>query len=78
MEGVLARVAVVHHQLDDLALLQDEAVRVAAVDEGVVRRLAGREGCVQCWDLGGLVCDVVEEGAGISSAFELDGLGVIE
>lgn len=40
MEGVLASVAVVHDNLDNLAFLQDETVRVGAVDQDVLGDVA--------------------------------------
>ena len=64
VEGVLARVEVVDDDVDDLVLLQDERVRVGAVDGWVGGVLARAEDGVEGGDLGGDVGDVVEEGAG--------------
>lgn len=58
-----SRVQVVDDDLDDLVLLQDEAVRVLAVDLRVGGEVSCAENGVQCRDLGVLVGDVVEEGA---------------
>lgn len=62
MEGMLAWIVVVENDLDDLALLEDEGVRVAAVDCGVRGGVVSRESRVKTWDLGLNVGDVVEEG----------------
>lgn len=65
VEGVLAGVVVVHDDLDDLAVLEDEGVRVDAVDARVGDYLGGRgEDGVECWDFLVDVGDVVEECAG--------------
>ena len=62
VEGMLAWIIVVEDDLDDLALLEDEGVRIAAVDCGIRGGVASRESRVKSWDLGLDVSDVVEEG----------------
>jgi hypothetical protein len=64
MEGMLARVEVVDHDVNDLVLFEDEGVRVGAVDGGVGREFAGGQDRVEGGDLGGDVGYVVEERAG--------------
>lgn len=43
VEGMLASIAVVENDLDDLAFLKDKCVRVAAVDLGIGRSVTRRE-----------------------------------
>lgn len=68
MEGVAARVEVVDDKLDDLVLLEDNRVGVAAVDGGVGGIFAGVEDRVQRGNLGAGVGDVVEEGVVLAVA----------
>ena len=63
---MLARVEVVEHDIDDLVFLENERVCVGAVDGGVGGVFAGGEGCVEGWDFGCDVGDVVEEGAAVT------------
>lgn len=64
VERVLACVVVVNDNLDDLAFLQYERARVGPVDLGRGGEIARAEYGVECGNFGGLVGDVIEEGAG--------------
>lgn len=68
MERVAARVEVVDDELDNLVLLQDHRVGIAAIDGGVGGVFAGVEDRVQCGNLGAGVGDVVEEGVVLTVA----------
>jgi hypothetical protein len=64
VEWVLAWVVVVDDDVDDLVVREDEGVRELAVDAGIGGNVASAEGGEESGDFGGLVGDVVEEGAG--------------
>jgi len=64
VEGVFARVVVVEDELYGLVLLEDEGVRVGAVNCDVVGGRAGGQGGVEGGNFGKDIGDVVEEGAG--------------
>lgn len=49
---MLACIVIAENDLDDLAFLEDEGVRVAAVDCGICGGVVSRESRVKSWDLG--------------------------
>jgi hypothetical protein len=66
VEGVLARVEVVEHNIDDLIFLENERVCVGAIDGRVGGVLVGSEDGVEGWDFGCDVGNVVEKCAALA------------
>jgi hypothetical protein len=64
VKGMAAGIVVVDDYFDNLVLLENEWVRVFAVDGGIVGVCATCEGCVKGGNFGSDVADIVEECTG--------------
>ena len=61
MEGMFARIKVVHNELDNLTFLQDERMGVWTVDHRFKSMFTCCESGVECWNVRTDPGDVVEE-----------------